>query len=147
MIWILLLIAILLGMAMPIQTGVNTQLRQYLGHPIIAALGSFCIGTLSLSIYVLILRPPLPALSVIPKVPIWGWIGGMLGAIYITLVVILAPRLGSTTLVAAVVAGQMVMSLILDHYGMLGFPVHPTNLLRVLGVALIVIGVVLVQRY
>jgi bacterial/archaeal transporter family-2 protein len=147
MIWILILVAIMLGMAMPVQTGVNMQLRQYVGHPILAALGSFCAGTLSLLIYILIIRPPLPSLNVLTQIPIWGWAGGLLGATYITLVVILAPKLGSTSLVVAVVAGQMIMSLILDHYGLMGFPVHPINLLRLLGVLLLILGVVLIQRY
>jgi len=59
---------------------------------------------------------------------------------------VLAPRLGAATLVAAVVAGQMIASLLLDQYGLLGFPTHPMNGLRVLGAALVIVGVILVQR-
>jgi transporter family-2 protein len=59
---------------------------------------------------------------------------------------VLAPRLGAATLVAALVAGQMVASLLIDHYGWVGFAVHPVNPVRILGAALVVGGVVLVQR-
>ncbi|MEO7474189.1 MAG: DMT family transporter, partial [Gemmatimonadales bacterium] len=76
----------------------------------------------------------------------WHWCGGLLGAIYIVATIVLAPRLGAATLVAALVAGQMLMSLMIDQYGWVGFTVHPISPLRLLGAALIVGGVALVQR-
>jgi transporter family-2 protein len=76
----------------------------------------------------------------------WQWTGGLLGAIYIVTVVVLAPRLGAGTLIAAVVGGQMAASLVLDHYGLVGFPEHPISGLRLLGAALVMLGVALIQR-
>jgi transporter family-2 protein len=73
-------------------------------------------------------------------------VGGLLGAVYVLTTIILAPKLGAATLIAAVVAGQMMASLILDQYGLVGFPVHPVSALRLLGAALVIAGVVLVQR-
>jgi bacterial/archaeal transporter family-2 protein len=60
--------------------------------------------------------------------------------------VVLAPKLGAGTLVAAVVAGQMITSLLLDHYGLIGFPIHSLSPLRLMGAALVIAGVVLIQR-
>jgi transporter family-2 protein len=60
--------------------------------------------------------------------------------------IVLAPRLGAATLVAAVVAGQMLASVLLDQYGLVGFPVHPLSALRLLGAGLVIGGVILVQR-
>jgi transporter family-2 protein len=74
------------------------------------------------------------------------WSGGIIGALYVLAAVVLAPRLGAGTLVAAVVAGQMITSLVLDHYGLIGFPVHPLSAVRFIGAALIIMGVVLIQR-
>jgi len=60
--------------------------------------------------------------------------------------IVLAPRLGAATLIAAVVAGQMITSLVLDQYGLVGFPVHSMTLVRLLGAALVIAGVILIQR-
>jgi transporter family-2 protein len=66
--------------------------------------------------------------------------------VYVLAAVVLAPKLGAGTLVAAVVAGQMVTSLLLDHYGLIGFPVHSLSLARLLGAAFVIAGVILIQR-
>jgi transporter family-2 protein len=60
--------------------------------------------------------------------------------------IVLAPRLGAATMIAAIVAGQMIASLVLDQYGLLGFPIHPISGVRVFGAALVIGGVILVQR-
>ena len=69
-----------------------------------------------------------------------------MGAVYIAAVVVLAPRLGAGTIFAAVVGGQMLASLIVDHFGWVGFPEHPISALRLLGAALVMLGVALIQR-
>ena len=76
----------------------------------------------------------------------WHWSGGLLGAAYIVGTIVLAPRLGAATLIAALVAGQMIASLLVDHYGWVGFAEHPISPLRLAGAVLIVAGVVLVRR-
>ena len=56
----LLLLAILVGIALPVQAGVNAQLRISLGHPLVAAFVSFLVGTLALGLLLVVLRIPLP---------------------------------------------------------------------------------------
>ena len=141
-----LLLALLAGALLPVQTGVNLQLRVALGQPIVAALVSFVVGTAGLAILVAALRAPVPLAEAWHRGAWWHWVGGLLGAVYIVAAIVLAPRLGAATLVAALVAGQMVASLLIDHYGWVGFAVHPVSALRILGAALVVGGVVLVQR-
>lgn len=145
MIWLLLGLAVLIGVVLPIQVGANAQLRAGVGHPIVAAMISFAIGTLGLLALTGLLRPALPASAAVLRLPWYAWTGGLLGALYIATTIILAPKLGAATLLAAIVAGQMLASLVLDHYGMLGFPVQPVTPLRLLAVALIVGGVLLLQ--
>jgi transporter family-2 protein len=141
-----LLLALLAGAMLSVQTGVNVQLRAALGEPLAAALASFMVGTLGLGALVLLLRVPVPIATGWQRSEWWDWIGGLLGACYIVLAIVIAPRLGAATFIAVVVAGQMLSSLVLDHYGWVGFAEHPVNPLRLLGAALIVGGVVLVQR-
>lgn len=145
MIWFLLL-AILTGVALPVQAGVNSQLRGVLGHPVLAATISFFVGTVSLAAYTVAARLSVPA-GALGRTLWWHWTGGLIGAFFVACAVILAPRLGAATLVAAVVAGQMLASLILDHFGMIGYPRHPMDLWRVTGAVLVMAGVFLIQRH
>jgi|SRR5688572_18110823 transporter family-2 protein len=142
----LLLCAILIGIALPVQSGVNAQLRVSIGNPVLAALVSFIVGTIALLGLNLALRVPLPSGESIARVPLWHWVGGLLGASYIYAAVILAPRLGAATLVAAIVAGQMVSSVILDHYGWVGYAQQPVTAGRLVGMVLVIGGVLLIQR-
>jgi transporter family-2 protein len=141
-----LLVAVLAGAMLPLQTGVNVQLRGLLGQPLAAALVSFVVGTLGLAAVVAALRVPVPMGTVWERSTWWHWSGGLLGAAYIAVTVVLAPRLGAATLIAALVAGQMAASLIVDHYGWVGFAEHAVSPMRLAGAALIVVGVVLVRR-
>jgi bacterial/archaeal transporter family-2 protein len=143
---LLLLLALGAGVLLPVQAGVNAQLRSGLGSPLAAALVSFVVGTAGLATIAVVLRTPLPIRSAWAATPWWQWTGGLLGAVYVVAAIVLAPRLGAATLVAAVVAGQMMTSLVLDQYGLVGFPVHPISLLRLLGAALVIGGVILIQR-
>jgi len=143
---LLALFALLAGALLPLQAGINAQLRTTLGHPVTTALVSFLVGTVALAGVCLALRVPVPTGAALGRSPLWVWTGGLLGAVYITLAVVLAPRLGATALVALVVTGQLVASLALDHFGWVGYPHRPVDAGRLVGVALLVAGVLLVQR-
>src|SRR5512147_439811 len=94
----LILLAILVGFALPVQAGINAQLRVTLGHPIPTAFASFLVGTLALGVIALATRAPVPSLRLAAEAPAWHWTGGLLGAIYIAAAVVLAPRLGAATM-------------------------------------------------
>jgi bacterial/archaeal transporter family-2 protein len=143
---LLLLLAIGAGVLLPVQAGINAQLRSAVGSPLAAALVSFLVGTVGLAAVVLLLRESLTLRPAWIATPWWYWIGGLIGAGYVVATIVLAPRLGAATMIAAIVAGQMIASLLLDQYGLLGFPVHPIGGVRVLGAALVIGGVMLVQR-
>jgi transporter family-2 protein len=117
-----------------------------IGHPITAALVSFLVGSVGLAVAAVAARAPFTLVGAWTRSEWWHWSGGLLGAVYIVGTIVLAPRLGAATLVAALVAGQMIMSLVIDQYGWVGFAEHPISPLRLLGAALVVGGVVLVHR-
>lgn len=143
---LLILMALLAGTAIALQTGVNAQLRNCLGNPMQAALISFLVGALSLAVYVLPQRPSW-TLTGEGHRPWWIWTGGLLGAYVVTALILLAPRLGASLLIALVVTGQMITALVLDHYGLLGFPQQKISPLRLLGGVLLIAGVVLIRKY
>jgi bacterial/archaeal transporter family-2 protein len=134
-------LAFLSGTLLPLQVGVNATLKEHLGHAMQAALASFFVGTGAALLYCLIARVPIPKLSVISGTPWWAWVGGLFGAFYIWVSIVAGPKIGAAALLALVVAGQMVASLLMDHYALLGMPHNPMTAWRVLGVGLVIAGV------
>ncbi|MFK4763332.1 DMT family transporter [Desulfobaculum sp. SPO524] len=135
------------GVAMAVQLGVNVRLGSWTKDAVLAAFVSFFVGTLALAAYAFATRIPLPSLSDAGKLPLWYWSGGVLGAFVVASAVIVGPRIGSATMFTLMVAGQVSMSLILDHFGLFGLPQHSISPLRVAGVVLVVLGVVLIRKF
>ena len=144
--WLLAGLALLAGLCVPTQAGINAQLNQWSRSPVLAATISFAVGTLVLCGYLLAARIPLPAMATAGSQPWWVWTGGALGAFFVAVTIFLAPRLGATTMLAWLLFGQMLASLILDHFGWLGFPTHPISITRICGVLLLTAGILLIRH-
>jgi len=142
----MMMMATIVGMGMTCQGAVNALLTRRIDHPLQAALFSFCVGTFTLIIVSACLRIPFPSISTIRTMPWYLWTGGLLGAIFVTTMTIVTPQLGSAVTISCVVTGQIVASMILDHYGALGLPVTPFSLQRLLGMVLLIVAVVLIRR-
>jgi bacterial/archaeal transporter family-2 protein len=144
-IWGALGLAIVAGAMIPFQAGVNVALSRFVGGPSRAAFLSFAVGTVALLVVSLLATRGLPNLSRASEAPWWVWIGGLLGAFYVFGSIVSAPRLGAVTLIAAVFAGQAVASLVIDHYGWVGFPEQAISPARLAGIALLAAGLALVR--
>lgn len=141
-----MLLAFTLGVFLPLQASVNGVLRQQIGSPVAAAAVSFMVGTLCLIAYLFATRQSLPW----PTVATFNWtwlLSGALGACFVCLILVITPRLGFALSFGLVVAGQMTLAVVFDHFGWLGTPQHLVNLPRLIGAAAIVLGVVLIRRY
>jgi transporter family-2 protein len=147
MVWLYLLVCLVAGALMPLQAGVNAQLARWVGHPVVASLVSFAVGTLALFAYSAALRPRLPAAAALAEAPWWVWGGGLLGAVFVTAAAAFAPRLGAATFISVTIAGQVLVSVLLDHFGAVGFAERPLTPLRVLGALLLVAGVLIVRKF
>jgi bacterial/archaeal transporter family-2 protein len=145
--WAYLAFAFAAGAMLPIQFGVNAQLARWVESPLRASLVSFAVGTLVLLVAALPLLRGWPGPERLGAAPWWVWVGGALGAFYVLGSIVTAPRLGAVTLVALILAGQAAASLVIDHFGWVGFPEHAVTPGRVLGVALLAAGVVLVRIF
>jgi len=146
-IYFYLLLALAAGAMMPTQAAINNKLAGYVQSPISAAFISFLIGTVGLFVYMLATGTPLGSLLNIKDAPPIAWLGGLLGAFFVTTAVILAPRIGVAMTFSLIVAGQMLITLILDHFGFLGVPVKEVSLPRVGGILLITLGVVIIRKF
>lgn len=140
-----ILFAALAGALVSIQAGYSAQLGKMMGHPLWATLASFVVGLIGIIAIMVALRVPAPVIGGLTGAPWYLWLGGLFGAIYVTTAIMYAPQLGAAVFMAAVVVGQMLASLVLDHYGLAGFSERPVSLMRLLGAALLVIGVLLLQ--
>ncbi|MFN3461601.1 MAG: DMT family transporter [Oceanibaculum sp.] len=145
--WAYITLALFAGIVVPVQAGLNAVMARHIGGAMNATFLSFLIGTGALAVILAVMRPPIPSLAAFGSVPLWAYAGGLMGLIYVASATFLAPKLGAATLLALVIAGQMIASLIIDQYGLIGFPENPITLLRVLGVVLLVAGVVLIRTF
>ncbi len=143
--YILLALALAAGTFMPIQAGVNTKLAGVVGGAIPAAFISFLVGALALGVVVGVTGLGAPFASAFRSSPWWYWIGGTMGAFFVTATVILAPRIGGGAMIALTLAGQVAASMALDHFGLLGFPHIPFDLKRLIGSVLLLAGVYLIR--
>jgi len=144
--WFYGAVALLAGAALAVQVGVNNGLKTRLDQPIPASITSFATGTLALIAYWLVSRPSWPSADHWKGGPWWIWLGGSFGAIYIILTVTYSPRLGAAGWVGVVVTGQILTSVVLDHFGLIGFQQHSISWVRVGGVTLLLGGAALVLR-
>ncbi|MBK6941950.1 MAG: DMT family transporter [Planctomycetes bacterium] len=147
MTWIWCVAAFLAGALVSVQTGINTQLGRQLGQPLQAAFVSFVIGTLALGLALPLLRVAYPAPARVGAVGLPLLTGGVLGAIFVFSMIALGTRLSAAVLVGLVVGGQLIASLVLDHFGWLGFPQHALSVPRIVGAGLIVAGVLLIRKF
>jgi transporter family-2 protein len=147
--WILL--ALLAGAVLPIQGAINGLLRSDLGAPFVVGTISFAVATLSMVVVLLITRilpdAPRPQLGGLAKMPWWGWLGAFCGATYVTTVFTAIPVIGTAAAVGLTVAGQQIASLFVDRYGWFLLPKREISALRCAGVALLLIGVALIQVF
>jgi bacterial/archaeal transporter family-2 protein len=140
-------VAVIAGALVPFQAGSNAELGRALGHPLWATLVSLIVSILVVIPIVLAMQAPLPALGVIKHLPAWAWLGGVAGAIYISSALILVPRVGATSFIVCVIAGQLITSLLLDYHGWMNLPEREISIGRMVGVTLVLVGMVTVQWF
>ena len=139
---VLMLVA---GVLIAVQGPLNSVLGRAAGSPVNAALISFSIGTLALSIVAFSLRA-LPDLTAARALPWWAWLGGLCGAVFVTAAAYAAPRIGVATMLTIALASQLVTAVALDHVGAFGITRHPVSWGRAIGMLLVMAGVVVVRR-
>lgn len=139
--------AILVGGALiSIQSPLNAQLGKALGSPVNAALVSFLVGSLALSVIAAVQHVP-PSAVPTRGLPWYAWAGGLCGAVFVTAAAYAAPRLGVATMLSLAIASQLLVATLLDHFGVLGVPEHPISGGRIAGMALVILGVLIVRKY
>ncbi len=146
-IYFLILLAIISGAVLPVQAALNAKMGRAVGDPVYAALISFVVGSIGLLAYCLATKVQLANISEATTVDWSVWTAGFLGAFYVAAVIILVPKIGAALTFGLVIAGQLTLSLILDHFGLLGLSVHALNWQRLVGIICIIGGVLLIRSF
>ncbi|MBD2750245.1 DMT family transporter [Microvirga sp. BT688] len=130
------------GVFLASQAPINAALAKSLGDPVLAACISFGIGFVVLAVLSAV-RGSWPSASGMAAAPWWSWLGGLLGAFYVAVVIWGVPQLGVVSTVAALIFGQVAAALVLDAVGAFGLPVHAITWQRLLAAGMILGGLVL----
>lgn len=138
-------LGICIGGLIPTQTAINARLRQYVVSPFVSSFISFTVGTLFLLILNLFTGSQILLTGEqLDTIPWWAYLGGVLGTIALTTNILLFPILGSVQTVIIPIIGQIVTSVLIDHYGWFGTTEKPLTILSCVGIVLLVIGVICV---
>lgn len=140
--WISLL-TLIAGMGIGCQAAINGALGRKVGS-IEGALISFFVGTVGLTLFMIFFGKGNP-LEVF-KVPKWQLLGGLLGAVYIAIMVMSVPKIGVAASVIAVIVGQIAISLAIDHFGWFGNARIPVDGQRILGLIFLFAALFLIFR-
>ncbi|MBN9118725.1 MAG: DMT family transporter [Planctomycetes bacterium] len=141
------LLAMGAGACIALQASANGNFRKNLGdNPLCAAYLSILGTIITATLAVLVLRPTPPSAAALRETPWWNWIGGPLGALIVLAGAALTARLGAALFIALVVGGQLLCSLALDHFALMGLNEQPVTAGRVLGALLVVAGVLCIKH-
>ena len=145
MAWAYVTLAVAAGAMLPLQAAINTRLARLVGSPLWAAGISGLVLTAALALLAGVALRAGPRIEGLGGAPWWVWTGGLCGAVVLSATTATAPRLGTAGMIALVMAGQVLCSLLLDHYGVLGLPILPVSAKRLAAAALLLAGAALMR--
>lgn len=141
-------LTILAGLANAIQPGQNATLAKALTLPITAGLITLLVSAAIILVGGLATgRLEAPTVQQMGAVPWWAWCGGFLSALVILAQLFAAPTIGAASFLGIIVTVGVLTSIVLDHFGLVGFAVHPASVWRILGAVLMIGGVALVALF
>jgi len=141
-----LIIVLCAGGLVPIQGALNAHLGKSLNHPLQATFISFFGAVVVLVFLLIVLSPALPSIADLKSTPALYYTGGIYGVIFVTAILMLTPRIGIANTVVAAIVGQLIVSVILDHFGFFGLQRIPLSGLRLAGCVGLVVSLYLIQK-
>jgi transporter family-2 protein len=139
----LIILTIFAGMSNGFQAPINAALGRFVGVFESSCI-SFSVGALSLLVVSLVVGQG--SILKIVDAPPYLWVGGLLGAFFVTTALFVVPKIGATVMIASVLTGQMAAALIIDQTGMLGITKNPIDVYRLGGLACFIVGIKLLSK-
>lgn len=140
--------AMAVGALLAFQAGANRQLGDHtgiegwFGSGLMAAMTNFCVGFAVMTVIALVVRPGVPSVNSLSTAPWWAWTGGLMGVSIVFTSLTLVRPLGAGLMVSSIVTGQLVASIVVDQFGLVGVPSRPASVGRLVGACLLIAGVV-----
>ena len=143
---LLSLIAFLGGICLAVQAGFNTQLGVLLKSPIFASISTSVSGVLFAFIFVLLFSKEMPNIQTAKQVHWYLWFtGGLFSIVGITLYIFTIPKLGVAKVISLGLCGQLLFSMVAEHFGWLNLPLEPITLKKTIGFMLMIIGIIFIN--
>lgn len=144
--WLLLpCIAICAGALIPVQAAANASLSKSIDSVLYSALLLFVVGLVFISGFLIINRMPVPSMTTFAAAPAYSYVGGLIVAIYVLSITYLAPRMGVGNAICFIVTGQIVVAVLIDHFGLLGAAESAIDIRRCAGLTLMITGLFLAR--
>ena len=138
---------LVVGFCVPIMSFANGLLAKTISSPYVATLISFCVAAMVMTGIVITTNQPFPATAALAQTKWFMWIGGLFIVMNIVTLTVVPQKIGVGNTIILFVSGQIFSSVIIDHFGLLNFQQHALNWQRLLGVALLVSGIILIKKY
>jgi len=137
----LIMLALAAGFGIAFQAAINSGLATGLGgQPLMAAMISFAVGTVCLFVIAVFQSDWQATGNNIAHQPLWRWLGGLIGAIFVFSSTLLAPKLGIANMVFLMIIGQLSAGMIIDNYGLLQMPVRSVHWWKFMGMGVMCVG-------
>lgn len=145
-IMIYLIIGIIIGMFFPIQASISSRLSSYSKTPLTASFIAFSLGTVILLIINLIVDPAGISVGIDFSYPLYVFIGGAITGVGFNMAnIILFSKLGASVTTIITVTGQMIVGILIDHFGWFGVQANPISITRAIGTIIMILAISLVQ--
>jgi len=141
------LVVLLAGALVAIQTSLFALINKGLKHPLLSLSAIFCIAAVFVLVGFFLHPSALPDKQTLSHIPWYAWLGGILGVAYVTCVMLLAPKMGIAMVTAISVLGQLIASMVIDHFGFFNTNPQPISLGKLLGIAVMTAGVILMKFF
>jgi transporter family-2 protein len=142
--WTILAFAI--GCFIPFQGIITSNLSQKIQHPFGAAFVNFFGGMILFLFAMSLSSVALPTVKKVMTIPWYLFTGGIVGSVFIFGALFALPKIGASAFFGQIVLGQLLMTLIVDHFGVFGMPIHKIDSVRIIGVTLLIAGAFLILK-
>lgn len=145
--YLIMFATLFIGAILPVQAVLNTKLGKQTGGPLVSALISFLVGLIGLAIINLFTNySALTHIKPLSVSPWYVWMGGLIGAVFVSCIILVNQQQGVALTFALVVTGQIFISLIIDHFGLFGSIIQPLTIQKIIGAFLIIAGLILIKK-
>jgi transporter family-2 protein len=141
-------LAMAAGLSNPIQSAANAAVNKALGHPVLAVVVVYAVAVAGLAVCLLVTGVPLRLLTEkAGGIPWWAYVGGLGNLLFALAGAAATQKIGSGAFTVTVLVTAVILSIVLDHFGLLGLPQRPASWPRLVGAALAIGGVTLVSLF